>query len=319
MGLRTERGRATGAGLSAAPRADSVGLLYGLNEDDGGPSAREIWDYWLGEWRARIVDGRDLVIVIDADRTEGATRIGKSTLGARILRRLDPSFKASTIAARCAAGPAELAKKVVDCKPGQGFLYDEAMWGARGRDAMSPEGKMIGEILGTLASRQAIVIFCCHSMVSLDPEVKALAAYRLIVRTRGLAEVHTPTVQLDLERPRLLPFREHTMSPLLWPALGGPLWAAYERWKHESQDRRVKLKLQEQLVYERRRLGLPARDPETEPPLTAGDNPGPRAPAPREFACAKCARPFGSRYGRDRHQVSCRSAPAATPLPAGAT
>jgi hypothetical protein len=266
-------------------------------------SPSEIRRHWFAEWRRRIRDGRDLVIVVDADRTEGATRIGKSTLALGIIGELDPSLTAETVPVRVAGGAADLARYVSTCRRGQGFLYDEGMWGARSREAMSPDSKMVGEVLGTLASRGAIVVFCCHSMLSLDTEVKALAAYRLLVRERGTAEVHTPQVQLDLERPRLLPFREAEYSPFTWDRLEGPLWRAYLRVKRRLQDARIARKLEEQRVWEARRLGLAPSD-YSGGPGPAGDKDAVRARA--EWRCARCGSVWGRRSDRDRHQARCR-------------
>lgn len=235
-----------------------VAAFYGVAQSRK-PSSREVWDHWTCKWKARIADGRDLVIVIDADRTAGATRIGKSTLAILILRALDPTLRPDTIRSRVAGRASDLARFVGACERGQGILYDEGMWGARGRDAMTPDAKMIGEVLGTLASRGAAIVFCTHSMLSLDPEVKALAAFRLLVRRRGLAEVHTPQIQLDYERPRLLPFRQAKMSPLEWQPLDGPLWDSYLSVKRELQDAWIARKLEEQRVWEARRLGLSPR------------------------------------------------------------
>jgi hypothetical protein len=266
----------------------------------------------LKEWRRRLAQGRDLIIVIDADRTAGATRIGKSTLGLTILKQLDPTFTAKTVVQRVAGGASDLARSVIGCQPGQGFLYDEGMWGARGRDAMSPDAKMVGEVLGTLASRGAIVVFCTHSMISLDTEVKALAAYRLIVRRRGLAEIHTPTIQLDLERPRLLPFREHEKSPLLWRPLRGSLYQAYLLEKARQQDDRIRLKLEEQRVWQARRLGQPTENGSSmENPPAGGPVEG-RARAPARWPCRNCGTEWGRRSDRDRHEARCVHIPDST-------
>ncbi|HEV2449670.1 MAG TPA: hypothetical protein VGU43_04575 [Thermoplasmata archaeon] len=293
------------------PSGPRFSLLYrSRGPVDEGPTRAEIWKFWIGRWRARLKAGRDLVIVIDADRTgspdgvdAGATRAGKSTLGLEILQELDPTFTPAKVRNRVAGSGPDLARYVIGCERGNGFLYDEGMWGARGRDAMSPETKMVGEVLGTLASRGAIVVFCCHSMLTLDPEVKALASYRLLVRRRGLAEVHTPTVQLDLERPRLLPFRQHEMSPIEWAPLRGKLWNAYTAAKTEMQDERIRLKLEEQRVYQARRLGQRVDNPSSEGATAGGPVVrGARAPA---WKCSKCGSAWGRRSDRDRHEARC--------------
>jgi hypothetical protein len=296
------------------PRAPRRRLLFRRDPSLEGPTKAEVWAYWISAWRRRLALGRDLVIVIDADRTgdedgvdAGATRIGKSTLALRILSELDPSFGPETVRQRIAGGGEDLARFVKGCKRGNGFLYDEGLWGARGRDAMSPETKMVGETLGTLASRGAIVAFCTHNMISLDPEVKSLTAYRLLVRHRGVAEVHVPVIQLDLERPRLLPFREHRMSPLRWNTLQGPIWKGYSAEKTDMQDRRVATKLEEQRVYQARRLGqrvepLPSED------VPAGGPTEGRARAP-SWTCGNCGSAWGRRSDRDRHEARCVAPP----------
>jgi hypothetical protein len=286
------------------PESENRSILFGRAPESSGPDAGKIWRFWIRTWRDRLAQGRDLIIVIDADRTAGATRIGKSTLGLHILQELDPTFQAKTVRKRIAGGAADLARSVIGCRRGNGFLYDEGMWGARSRDAMSPDAKMVGEVLGTLASRGAIVVFCTHSMLSLDTEVKALAAYRLLVRRRGLAEVHVPTIQLDLERPRLLPFRQHEMSPLEWEALSGPVWEEYSAGKNDLQDERIRVKLEEQRVWEARRLGLPTRDPSLDDATAGGSVKGPTR-APR-WPCRKCGDPWPSAWDRDRHEVRCK-------------
>ena len=264
----------------------------------------DIWQYWADWGRDRIRNGRDIIVVIDADsRSGGITRIGKSTLGVQLLREWDPTFNLSTIRERYAASASDLARFELTNKPGQGVLYDEGMWGARGREAMTPENRMIGEILGTLASRQAIVVMCTGSMLDLDPSVRRLTHLRLIVRYRGLAEAHTPKVHFDLERTRLLPFREHEMSPLLWEPLDGPIATEYEAVKREAQDKRIRLKLQEQAVYEARQLGQ--RPGAGNAYITEGDrgDPTPRA----RWPCRKCGKGWGGKYERDRHEVRCKS------------
>ncbi len=264
----------------------------------------EIWAYWIEWGRQRIREGRDIIIVIDADRRSGgATRIGKSTLGLLLLKEWDPSFRTSTIRQRYATGPVDLAIFEKDCRPGQGVLYDEGMWGGRGRDAMSPENKMLGEILGTLASRQAIVVICSYSMLRLDADVRGLASLRLLVRRRGLAEVHLPKIHFDLENPRLLPFRQAEMSPIVWDRLDGPMMDAYEQVKRDAQDRRIELKLHEQAVFEARRLGLSPKQANVA--VSAGEGIGAPSPPPALFPCEKCGKEWGDRYHRDRHQVTC--------------
>jgi hypothetical protein len=272
------------------------------------------WRHWIQAWRERLDDGRDLVIVIDADRREGATRIGKSTLGLTVLAELDRTFTAESIPDRVAGGASDLARYVTGCRRGQGFLYDEGMWGARSRDAMSPDAKMVGEVLGTLASRGAIVVFCAHSMLSLDTEVKALAAVRLLVRQRGLAEVHTPEVQLDLERPRLLPFRENEISPITWRRLRGPIWEAYSTRKTQLQDARMARELEAQRVWEARRLGQPTNSKSSDVPA-GGPLKGP-APPPRTYTCPGCGQTWGDAFSRNRHAARCAAAlAAARPAP----
>lgn len=290
------------------PRGERRTLLFYRQPD---APKTDTWAFWMGTWRRRLASGRDLVIVIDADRTEGATRIGKSTLGLTICAELDRSFAAATVRERVAGGASDLAKFVAACRPGQAFLYDEGMWGARSRDAMSPDAKMVGEVIGTLASRGAIVIFCCHSMLSLDTEVKALAAVRLLVRRRGLAEVHTPQIQLDLERPRLLPFREADVSPITWRRMRGPLWETYLEVKKDLQDARVKRELEAQRVWEARRLGQPARAASSEGVPAGGPDTGASARAPR-WPCKNCGTEWGRRSDRDRHEARCATPIAAT-------
>lgn len=312
----------TGAGK--ATLLDRVAeLADGKEETSRYRSPEQVRRHWFTEWRRRIAGSRDLIIVIDADRTEGGTRIGKSTLGLSIISELDRTVTPENVSSRIAGGASDLARFVSGCKRGQGFLYDEGMWGARSRDAMSPDSKMVGEVLGTLASRGAIVVFCCHSMLTLDTEVKALAAYRLLVRERGVAEVHTPQIQLDLERPRLLPFREAAeYSPFTWDRLTGPLWRAYSNAKRRLQDARIARKLEEQRVWEARRLGLSPQD-YVQPGVPAGEIGAARA-RPREWQCEKCGSTWGRRADRDRHQTRCvgrtdKGSPAnATPRPPSA-
>lgn len=234
--------------------------MYGQRPRKGPPPG-EAWEFWVKWGRKRIESGRDIIVVIDADRKAGPTRIGKSTLGQRLLMEWDPTFKRGVLRERIASRPLDLAGFVGKCGAGQGMLYDEGMWGARARDAMAPETKMLGELLGTLASRGAIVVICVHSMLSLDSEVRGLAALRMLVRRRGLAEAHTPQIQLDLERPRLLPFREHAMSPVRWDPIVGAMHREYEAVKREVQDRWLLRRLEEQRIWEARRLGLPIHPP----------------------------------------------------------
>lgn len=171
---------------------------------------------------------------------------------------------------------------------------------------MTPENRMIGEILGTLASRQAIVVMCTGSMLDLDPSVRRLTHLRLIVRYRGLAEAHTPKVHFDLERTRLLPFREHEMSPLLWEPLDGPIATEYEAVKREAQDKRIHRKLQEQAVYEARQLGQkPAAE---NAHITEGDRGDP--PPPPRWLCRKCGSGWGGNYERARHEARCNGSTA---------
>lgn len=281
--------------------------LYGREPDEVQMLLpREVWDYWIEWGRARIRRGQDIIVVIDADRraTGSPTRIGKSTLGMRLLYEWDPTFRAGTIHERYASSPSDLARFDLKCEPGQGILYDEGMWGGRGRDAMSPENKLLGEILGTLASRQAIVAICSHSMLSLDPDVKALASLRLLVRRPGLAEVHVPTVHFDLEKPRLLPFRQHSMSPILWDRLEGPLMERYETVKRAAQDHRIQVKLHEQAVFEARRLGL---GPKQALEFVSAGGPVERGEgaSPPELRCDSCGRRFSNRHNLDTHQMAC--------------
>ena len=292
-------------------------LAWKLNHLDRGLYAREteeaelllpeeIWDYWIQWGQRRIRDGQDIIVVIDADRraTGSPTRIGKSTLGMLLLKEWDPTFRASTVAERYAPSPSALAQFDLRCRPGQGVLYDEGMWGGRGRDAMSPENKLLGEILGTLASRQAIVVMCTHSMLTLDADVKALASLRLLVRERGLAEAHVPMIHFDLEKPRLLPFRQHPMSPLRWRPLSGPIWDAYSRAKEEAQNRRIEFKIHEQAVSEARRLGLNPKDYLS---LNSAGGPvegGGGVPSP-SWECASCGRKLDNQHNLEAHQARC--------------
>ncbi len=296
---------------------DLDGELYGREPDEAQVLLpTEIMDYWIEWGRARIRRGQDIIVVIDADRraTGSPTRIGKSTLGMTLLSRWDPTFKAAVIRERYASSPSDLARFDLKCQPGQGILYDEGMWGGRGRDAMSPENKLLGEILGTLASRQAIVAICSHSMLSLDPDVKALASLRFLVRRPGLAEVHVPTVHFDLEKPRLLPFRQHEMSPILWDKLTGTLMETYETVKRDAQDRRIEVKLHEQAIFEARRLGLGPK--EALEYVSAGGSEGnARPPAPQyepdtETRCGRCRRTFDNAHNLETHIWAAHGGPA---------
>ena len=281
--------------------------LYGREPDEAQILLpREIWDYWVEWGRTRIRRGQDIIVVIDADRraTGSPTRIGKSTLGMLFLSEWDPTFRANVIRERYASSPSDLARFDLKCRPGQGVLYDEGMWGGRGRDAMSPENKLLGEILGTLASRQAIVVICSHSMLSLDPDVKALAALRLLVRRPGLAEVHVPTVYFDLEKPRLLPFREHGMSPISWDRITGPLMETYESVKREAQDRRIQIRLHEQAIFEARRLGLGPKEALEYVSAGGPDDGGGGGPA-APLECRSCGRRFDNQHNLDTHQIGC--------------
>lgn len=268
----------------------------------------QVWDYWVDWGRRRIRDGKDIIVVIDADPriAGGLTRIGKSTLGMRLLKEWDPSFNAKTIADRYTTSPSDLARFELRCKPGQGVLTDEGSWFGRGRDAMTPENKFFTEILATLASRQAIVVVCCTSMLSLDPDIKALASLRLLVREKGRAEVHVPTVFFDLEKPRLLTLREHEMSPIYWEALKGPLWDAYEPIKRAAQDQRMLKKLHEQAVFEARRLGLSPK--EANALISAGGpmgDGGAGAAEPPEPRCGRCGRFFDNAHNLHTHEIGC--------------
>lgn len=268
----------------------------------------EVWDFWVNWGRQRIRNGQDVIVVIDADpRISGSrTRIGKSTLGMRLLKEWDPTFSARTLRDRYTTSPSELARFELACRPGQGVLDDEGSWFSRGRDAMTPENKLFTEVLATLASRQAIVVICCTSMLSLDPDVKALTSLRLLVRERGRAEAHVPTVYFDLERPRLLPFREHEMSPIYWEPLRGALWEAYEPIKREAQDRRMEKKLHEQAVFEARRLGLSPKEANA---LISAGGPvgegGAGAAEPVEHRCGRCGRLFDNAHNLQTHEIGC--------------
>ncbi|MCI4316977.1 MAG: helix-turn-helix domain-containing protein [Thermoplasmata archaeon] len=169
----------------------------------------EVWAHWIGEWTDRIADDRDNIVVID-----GPTAEGKSVLGYRIGRSLDPGFDRH----RYVYSAEDMLALWGTVRPGATVVYDESVLGLLSRNFHSEENTLLVQA-GMIARKLLVtVLLCIPDIMFLDVAYRStLAKYRIIVERRGVAWVH---VRSDRPRYDTSDKRRHYKSldwnPLRW-------------------------------------------------------------------------------------------------------
>ena len=220
---REERGDA-----SDEPVVD-LGLalrVYNTVEPEPIRTAAEVWKHWMGEWRRRLADDWDVMIVIDGERGSG-----KSALAQEIGRRMDPKFSVDQVA----LSAREMLRLYGTLGRGQVAVYDESALGLLSRGFMSEEAialvqaALIGRKLGIVS------VLAIPDLMILDVAFReSILKYRITVERREEGERGSAWVHVRHFAPRYSRsdrrglYLDRDWNPLRWgDPRGNPEWAKY--------------------------------------------------------------------------------------------
>jgi hypothetical protein len=220
---REERGEATDE-----PVVD-LGLalrVYNPVEPERVRTTEEVWRHWIGEWRRRLADDWDVMIVIDGERGSG-----KSALAQEIGGRMDPRFSVDQVA----LSAREMLRLYGTLRRGQVAVYDESALGLLSRGFMSEEAialvqaALIGRKLGIVS------VLAIPDLMILDVAFReSILKYRITVERRDEGERGTAWVHIRHFSPRYTRsdrrglYLDREWNPLRWrDPRGNPEWTKY--------------------------------------------------------------------------------------------
>ncbi|MCI4317667.1 MAG: hypothetical protein L3J96_03945 [Thermoplasmata archaeon] len=224
MGTHPEvGGGATGRpAIRLGPLAD----LYGSGSRGVRRSPEAIWRHWITEWRRRIKEDWDVMIVIDGERGSG-----KSALAQEIGRRMDSTFSARQIA----LSAREMLRLYGTLHRGGVAVYDESALGLLSRAFMSEEA--IALVQAALIGRKLGVttVLAIPDLMLLDIAFReSILKYRITVGTgdrgeRGIGWVHVRQFSPRYHRSdRRGLYLDREWNPLRWnDPRGSALWTEY--------------------------------------------------------------------------------------------
>jgi hypothetical protein len=186
----------------------------------------EVWQHWIGEWRRRLADDWDVMIVVDGERGSG-----KSALAQEIGRRMDPKFSVRQVA----LSAREMLRLYGTLRRGQVAVYDESALGLLSRGFMSEEAialvqaALIGRKLGIVS------VLAIPDLMLLDVAFReSILKYRITVERReeggrGTAWVHVRHFSPRYSRSdRRGLYLDREWNPLKWDdPRGSPAWTEY--------------------------------------------------------------------------------------------
>jgi len=200
--------------------------VYNPVEPERVRTAEEVWRHWIGEWRLRLADDWDVMIVIDGERGSG-----KSALAQEIGRRMDPRFSVDQVA----LSAREMLRLYGTLRRGQVAVYDESALGLLSRGFMSEEAialvqaALIGRKLGIVS------VLAIPDLMILDVAFReSILKYRLTVERREEGERGTAWVHVRHFSPRYTRsdhrglYLDREWNPLRWDdPRGSPDWTRY--------------------------------------------------------------------------------------------
>jgi hypothetical protein len=189
-------------------------------------SASEVWHHWTAEWRRRIDQDWDVMIVIDGERGSG-----KSALAQEIGRRMDPAFSPRQVA----LSAREMLRLYGTLLRGQVAVYDESALGLLSRAFMSEEA--IALVQAALIGRKLGIttVLAIPDLMLLDVAFReSILKYRITVESRVEGQRGTAWVHVRQFAPRYHRsdrrglYLDREWNPLAWgDPRGTPAWVEY--------------------------------------------------------------------------------------------
>lgn len=139
--------------------------------------------FHMDGYTVNLLDTAKKVILKDWDMifaVDGAEGSGKSVLAQQLAFYCDPSLTVD----RIVFTPKELRQAVVNAKPGQAIVYDEAYTGLSSRAAMSIINRTLVSMLAEIRQKNLFIFVVMPTFFDLDK-------YVALWRTRGLFHVYT--------------------------------------------------------------------------------------------------------------------------------
>lgn len=239
----------------------------------------EIRAHWVAEWKARIRDDYDNVIVASAKKGRG-----KSTLGISVGRWLcGERFTLDHVVFR----GADLVSSYASFARGEVVVYDEAVLSLLSTDFATVESRDLVKAVTLARDAHLTTVLCLPRFFRLNKAFREdLVDYWLRVDDRGTAVVHpASTRERYSEWKGLGYFPDVEWNPLTWDSLKGePLWAAYLKKRIAAR------RTFHGVVIDRLEHGAATADRTRD----TRDAQGP-------FRCELCHRQFGRRDHYSRH------------------
>jgi hypothetical protein len=189
-------------------------------------TAAEVWRHWMGEWRRRLADDWDVMMVIDGERGSG-----KSALAQEIGRRMDPRFSVDQVA----LSAREMLRLYGTLRRGQVAVYDESALGLLSRGFMSEEA--IALVQAALIGRKLgiVTVLAIPDLMILDVAFReSILKYRITVERRDEGERGTAWVHVRHFSPRYTRsdrrglYLDREWNPLRWnDPRGNSEWTKY--------------------------------------------------------------------------------------------
>ena len=227
--------------------------VYNPVEPERVRSAGEVWRHWIGEWRRRLEDDWDVMIVIDGERGSG-----KSALGQENGRRMDPRFSVDQVA----LSAREMLRLYGTLRRGQVAVYDESALGLLSRGFMSEEA--IALVQAALVGRKLgiVSVLAIPDLMILDVAFReSILKYRITVELRADGERGTAWVHVRHFSPRYSRsdhrglYLDREWNPLRWDDPRGDLeWTRYVA-RAERASREFALRKAEELERHERARG----------------------------------------------------------------
>jgi hypothetical protein len=185
-----------------------------------------VWGHWVAEWRRRIKEDWDVMIVIDGERGSG-----KSALAQEIGRRMDPGFSSRQVA----LSAREMLRLYGTLHRGEVAVYDESALGLLSRAFMSEEA--IALVQAALIGRKLGIttVLAIPDLMLLDVAFReSILKYRITVESgdegvRGIGWVHVRQFSPRYRRTdRRGLYLDREWNPLCWrDPRGSALWTEY--------------------------------------------------------------------------------------------
>ncbi len=186
----------------------------------------EVWRHWIEEWRRRVEQDWDVMIVVDGERGSG-----KSALAQEIGRRVDPAFSPRQVA----LSAREMLRLYGTLRRGQVAIYDESALGLLSRTFMSEEA--IALVQAALIGRKLGIttVLAIPDLMLLDVAFReSILKYRITVESRAEGQRGTAWVHVRQFSPRYHRsdrrglYLDREWNPLRWSdPRGNRAWTEY--------------------------------------------------------------------------------------------